>query len=118
MEIIIDEQSFYRFASFTLEAPEPGSKVAITSISPNPWFGFETPLIIEYRHPRRETGSLFLYDISGRLVSRLLSDVELSHGPASFEISPDKLRIDPSGCYFLQISSIYGQSNHKLIRFR
>ncbi len=118
LEMAIEGQSLYRVVSFTLEAPEPGAKVAITSISPNPWFGFESPLHIDYRHPDREIGSLFLYDINGRLISRLLSEVELAHGQGRLEISADRLRRIPGGCYYLQISSIYGQSSQKLIRFR
>ena len=91
-----------RVASVVKRLPDPGRPLAfgIGEVTPNP---FNPICEIEFEIGEKGGANLDIFDISGRLVAKLIDEPEMS--PGVYRISWDGGAENPSGTYLARLSS-------------
>lgn len=94
----------------------PGVRLQLAQNQPNP---FQTATQIAFALPRSESVRLELFDVSGRLVRRLL-DGTMSAGPhqATWDGRGENGEIAPSGIYHYRLSGAGEAIERKMVRLR
>ncbi len=111
LRVVVDSNGFNfnyleLLGDFATGVPDPGTTVghALRPCYPNP---FRSATIIRYELSRAEAVHLGIYDVSGRLVSSLVSGEQVPAGPqqAAWDGRDENGRAVPAGVYFYRLEA-------------